>query len=171
MSGELTEIYLTLRQSLIWSVLRIVRDRQIAEDVAQETYIRARRAMDQGPVDQVEALLHRTARNLALDHLRRKGTRAKVEADGLAPGTVEQVAQDVLTIEDAIIERQRFGHLAQTLASLPKRAQAVMILSRLENWSNRRIADYLGVSERTVFNDLKMALGHCRDAIARYEKD
>lgn len=169
MSEELTEIYMTQRPLLVWSVLRIVRDRQVAEDVAQETYIRARLAMERGPVEHAEALLHRTARNLALDHLRRKGTRSLVEAEGMGAETVEQVAQDVPSIEDAIIGRQKLGQLARTLSGLPKRAQAVMILSRLENWSNRRIADYLGVSERTVFNDLKMALGHCRDAMTRYE--
>lgn len=40
-------------------------------------------------------------------------------------------------------------------------------MARLENLSNRAIAERLGVSERTVFNDLKLAMGHCRDALAR----
>ncbi|WP_460272145.1 RNA polymerase sigma factor [Celeribacter sp. ULVN23_4] len=162
---------MNMRQSLIWSVLRIVRDRQVAEDLTQETYIRVKKVADQGRVDHAEALIQRTARNLALDHLRRTGTRSKVETQGIAPGMIEQVAQDVPSIEDAIIERQRFGHMAQALASLPRRVQAVMILSRVDGWSNRRIAEYLGVSERTVFTDLKMALGHCRDAVARFEKE
>ncbi|QFQ89466.1 sigma-70 family RNA polymerase sigma factor [Paracoccus kondratievae] len=159
-----------VRQSLMWSVMRIVRDRQIAEDLTQETYIRAKKAMDQAPVEHVEAFLHQTARNLAVDHLRRKGTRSRIEvadADSLA---MQHVAEDVLSIEDAIIERQRFGLFAQALSGLPERARTVMILSRVENWPNRRIAEHLGISERTVFSDLKLAMGHCRDAVARYEK-
>ena len=170
MSGELTEIFLDVRQSLLWNVVRIVRDFQVAEDLTQETYIRATKAVDSGPVDNVEAFLHRTARNLALDHLRRRGTRARVEAEGLDTDHVQQIGQDIPSIEDVIIERQRLGHIAKALSGLPKRAQAVILLSRLENWSNRRIAEYLGVSERTVFNDLKMAMGHCRDALLKYDR-
>ena len=168
--GALANIFMGARQSLMWSVMRIVRDRQIAEDLTQETYIRVMKAMDQAPVEHVEAFLHQTARNLAFDHLRRKGTRSRIEAADADPVAVQHVAQDVVSIEDAIIERQRFDRFAQALSGLPRRAQAVMILSRVENWPNRRIAGHLGISERTVFNDLKLAMGHCRDAVARYEK-
>lgn len=168
--GALINVFMGARQSLMWSVMRIVRDQQIAEDLTQETYIRAKKAMDQTPVEHVEAFLHQTARNLAFDHLRRKGVRSQIEAADADRAAVQHVVQDALSIEDAIIERQRFGRFAQALSSLPKRAQAVMILSRVENWSNRRIAEHLGISERTVFNDLKLAIGHCRDAVARYEK-
>lgn len=167
--AALTDIFMGARPSLMWSVMRIVRDRQVAEDLTQETYIRVSKAMTQAPVEHVEAFLHQTARNLALDHLRRKGTRAWIEATDADPAAVQLVAQDVPSIEDAIIERQRFGRFAKALSGLPKRAQAVMILSRVENWPNRRIAEHLGISERTVFNDLKRAMGHCRDAVARYE--
>ena len=44
--GALTNIFMGARQSLMWSIMRIVRDRQIAEDLTQEAYIRAKKAMD-----------------------------------------------------------------------------------------------------------------------------
>ena len=170
MSHVLTDIFMNTRPSLVWTVMRIVHDPQVAEDLIQETWIRASNAMQQEPVEHVEAFLHQIARNLALDHLRRKGTRSRVEAEGLAPAAVEQVPGDVVSIEEGIIERQRLGHFVQALSGLPERVQAVMILARVHNWPNRRIAGHLGISERTVFNDLRMALGHCRDALIRYEK-
>ena len=40
----------------------------------------------------------------------------------------------------------------------------------MEEWTNARIAQHLGVSERTVFNDLKLAMAHCRDALARSDR-
>ncbi len=170
MSGVLISIFSDTRQSLIWNVMRIVRDRQIAEDLAQETYIRASKAMEHGSISHVEAFLHQTARNLAIDHLRRMATRSRVEAENIDPSVVLQVCQDVPSTEDALIERQRLAHLSRALAGLPARTQTVMLLSRVENWPNSRIADYLGISERTVFNDLKLAMGHCRDALVRYER-
>ncbi len=170
MNDALTNTFMGVRPSLIWAVMRIVHDPQVAEDLTQETWIRARRQAEQEPIEHVEAFLHQIARNLALDHLRRKGTRIHVESAAPDPGAVEQIPGNVVSIEDAIIERQRFDHFARALSGLPKRAQAVMILARVENWPNRRIAEHLGISERTVFNDLKMAMGHCRDALTRYEK-
>lgn len=170
MSAALNALFNLHRRSLLWTVMRIVRDPHTAEDLAQETYIRAKRAFDEGTVEHPEGFLHQTARNLALDHLRKAGTRAAVETDGLEGGAAETVASQVVSIEDAIIERQRFSAFKTALQGLPKRAQAVLILSRIEHWPQHRIAEHLGVSERTVFNDLKMAMAHCRDAIARHER-
>ena len=170
MSVALNSIYASERQSLLSTVLRIVRDPQIAEDLAQETYIRAKRAIERGPIEHIEGYLHQTARNLALDYLRRKKTRNSVETDSADPSVIDFVSSDVVSIEDAIIERQKFHRFAHALAGLPSRTQAVLILSRIDEWPQAKIAEHLGVSERTVFNDLKLALGHCRDILQRFEK-
>jgi RNA polymerase sigma factor (sigma-70 family) len=165
MSGTLNAAFLLHRRSLMWSVMRIVRDPQTAEDLAQETYLRATRAAESGPIEHLEAFLHQTARNLALDHLRRRRTRGSVEVDGLNDADVEMVPANIPTLETAIIERERFRRFRDALGALPERAQSVVVLSRIEGWSNIRIAAHLGISERTVFNDLKLAMAHCRDAL------
>lgn len=170
MSLALNSVYASQRQSLLSTVFRIVRDAQIAEDLAQETYIRAKRAIDSAPIEHIEGYLHQTARNLALDYLRRKKTRSSVESETTDPSVIDVIASDVISIEDAIIERQKFHQFKHALAGLPKRAQAVLILSRIDEWPQAKIAEHLGISERTVFNDLKLALGHCRDILQRYEK-
>lgn len=151
--------------------MRIVRDPHSAEDITQETYIRAKKAFDEGTVEHPEGFLHHTARNLALDHLRRIGTRSAVETGGLDDLTVENVASDIVSLEAAIMQRQKFSVFEKALRGLPDRAQNVLILAKFEGWAHHRIADHLGISERTVFNDLKAAMLHCRDAIARYEKN
>lgn len=170
MSAALNAIFALHRRSLLWTVMRIVRDPHTAEDLAQETYIRAKRAFDEGTVEHPEGFLHQTARNLALDHLRRANVRGAFETRDLEEATAENVPSQVVSIEDAIIERQRFSAFTEALQGLSKRAQAVLILSRIEDWPQHRIAERLGVSERTVFNDLKMAMAHCRDAMARHER-
>jgi RNA polymerase sigma factor (sigma-70 family) len=149
--------------------MRIVRDPQTAEDLAQTTYLRAHKAVENGRVDHLEGFLHQTARNLALDHLRRRRTRAGAELEGLDDALVASVSDGTPSIEQALIQKQMFGVFQQALAALPKRAQTVLVLSRIEEWSNVRIADHLGISERTVFNDLKLAMAHCRDAMARLD--
>ncbi len=149
--------------------MRIVRDPQTAEDLAQETYLRAARAAESGPIEHLEAFLYQTARNLALDHLRRHRTRGNVQVDGLNTTEIEKVPANIPTPETVIIERERFHRFRQALSALPERAQTVVMLSRVEGWQNGRIARHLGVSERTVFNDLKLAMVHCRDALQRLD--
>lgn len=149
--------------------MRIVRDPQVAEDVAQETYLRARRAIDNGPIDHLEGYLHQTARNLALDHLRRQGVRKNVETEGVDGELLTEIPADIPSIEQAIIERQKLGIFSEALSSLPERAQRVLVLSRIDEWTNAKIAAHLGISERTVFNDLKLAMAHCREALSRRE--
>jgi len=151
--------------------MRIVRDPQTAEDLVQETYLRATRAAESGPIDHLEAFLHRAARNLALDHLRRCKTRRGVEVDGLSDPAVEMVQANAPSLEAAIIERERFHRFKAELSALPERARNIVLLSRLEGWPNSRIASHLGVSERTVFNDIKLAMAHCREALLRLDRE
>lgn len=150
--------------------MRIVRDAQTAEDLAQEAYIRLHKAVESGTIEHLEAYLYQTAKNLALDHLRRNKVCKAVETDGLDDGAINEVPHNIPSIEQVIIDRQKLLWFKNALSGLPLRAQAVIALSRIEEWSNKRIAEHLGVSERTVFSDLKLAMAHCRDAMAQHER-
>lgn len=159
----------TPARSLMWSVMRIVGDAQVAEDFAHDAYLRVRGAMEAGPIEHIEAFLHQTARNLALDYQRRRRMRCAVELEAEDDDALCDIADNRLSQELAIIEREKFSAFGRALSGLPSRAQQVMILSRIEEWSNRQIAEHLGVSERTVFNDLKTAMAHCRERLARLD--
>lgn len=169
MLAALNNVFLLNRKSLMWSALRIVRDPQTAEDVTHETYVRARKAIESGPIDHIEAFLHQTARNLAIDHLRRKRMRGSVERHDDAEHAVANVPANLPSPEDTLIQRERLRLLDDALSQLPMRAQTVWILSRVEKWPHPKIAEHLGVSQGTVFNDLKLAVAHCHDALARID--
>lgn len=96
MSAALNAIFALHRRSLLWTVMRIVRDPDTAEDLAQETYIREKWAFDEGAVEYPEGFLHQTARNLALDHVRRTNVRGSVETSDLNEALCENVAGQVL---------------------------------------------------------------------------
>ncbi|OCC05488.1 RNA polymerase subunit sigma-70 [Labrys sp. WJW] len=170
MAASLTSAFLLHRRSLMWSLMRIVRDPQIAEDLTQETYVRARQAIEAGPIDHIEAFLHQTARNLALDHARRNKMRAKFERHDASETEIANVAAEAPSAEAVVIQRERLKLLEETLARLPHRAQQVWRLSRVEKWPYPKIAEHLGVSANTVFNDLKLAMAHCHDALKRLDR-
>lgn len=121
--------------------MRIVRDQQAAEDVAQETYVRASKAIETGPIDHIEAFLYQTARNLAINHKRRLDMRGRIERDGLPEADVENIASSVPDQEADLIHRQRLQCLNEAVAKLPQRARTVWLLSRIEKWSYPKIAN------------------------------
>ncbi|WP_443089270.1 RNA polymerase sigma factor [Xylophilus sp.] len=151
--------------------MRIVRDSQAAEDVAQETYIRASKAIENGPIEHVEAFLFQTARNLALNHKRRCNMRGGIEREDVSDDDIANVAASIPSRETALIHRQRLHCVDAAIAKLPERARTVWLLSRIEKWPYPKIAEHLGVSPKTVFNDLKLAHAHCLDALAKIDRD
>lgn len=167
MSNTLDTIFIAQRQALTGSVLRLVRDRQVATDLTQETYLRAHKAAQQQEIIQIEAFLFRTARNLALDHLRRSRLRQTAAPSDPEADSVAHIASCAPTAETVLIDRENLRQLTEALRQLPERVRTVVRLSRIEEWPNKRIAAALDVSERTVLNDLKLAMMHCRDVMAR----
>lgn len=170
MTTVLTDVFLSHRKSLIWSVMRIVRDWQAAEDVAQETFIRARQAIENGRIDHLEAFLHQTARNLAIDFRRHRELHGSIERDDISEEDVANVAASIPSPEAQLMQSERLQLLDEAIKQLPERAQKVWYLNRVEKWSYPRIAAHLGVSPNTVFNDFKLAHGHCVAAMARIDR-
>ncbi|QIG52219.1 sigma-70 family RNA polymerase sigma factor [Nordella sp. HKS 07] len=169
--AQLNRVFLQHRRALWFAALRIVRDRQIAEDLAQEAYLRAFQASESAPIEHIEAYLYRTIRNLALDHLRRLRTRERYEDPQAADGQLDAIPADIPSIETALIERERLRLFEAALQSLPLRARRAWALSQVSAWSYDRIARHLGVSRNTVYNDVKLVMGHCADALARFDRE
>ncbi|QKP78831.1 RNA polymerase sigma factor [Methyloligella sp. GL2] len=169
MSARLTAVFMSRRQALMGNVMRIVRDPQVAEDLAQETYLRARRAIEAGPIRHLEAFLNQTARNLAFDYIRHRRVRDRFEDRDIDHDNVVAVADEIPSAEEALIEKERLRHFDAALKSLPPRVRQAWKLSQVDGWSYAQIAEHLGVSRNTVYNDVKRALGHCYDALRRFE--
>lgn len=170
MSAILNAIFAMHRRSLMWTVLRIVRDHQTAEDLAQETYLKVHKALEERPVDHLESYLYQTARNLALDHKRKVKFRERFEDHDRSVEEISNVVADTTSAEDELIEQERQRIFEKTLAALPGRARQAWALFQIDGWTYQQIADHLGVSRNTVYNDIKLVLTHCREALTRLER-
>lgn len=133
-----------------------------AEDIVQETWLRAADKVGSGQaIRNIRAYLYRIAGNLSVDYLRRRSVRRHLEAASIEDGAAEAIACPSPNAEQALLAREWQARFEAALARLPVRARRVLLLSRVEGWSYPRIAGHLGISLRTVSNDMEKALGEC----------
>jgi RNA polymerase sigma-70 factor (ECF subfamily) len=126
--------------------LRLVGDRQEAEDVAQDAYLRVFRSLDgfRGEA-RFETWLYRIVTNAALNHLRRRGRFGDLAAE---PEDFETgVASEDPGPGEALGERDE---LERSLARLPEGMRVVVVLKDVYGLSCREIGDELGLAEGAV---------------------
>lgn len=153
-AGDLLKLFLAERSRLVRAIGRIVGSRATAEDIAQDTYVRLR---GQQVTGNDKGLLFRTARNLAIDHLRAGKVRA-----AYAETLPREETSDEPPADAAMIAREELEAFLAALRTLPERTQRVFLLNRLDGMSYKAIAAMLGVSVSTVEKDMIRALELCR---------
>jgi len=128
-------------------------DAHAAEDVLQDTFIQAWRALPRFRMEcALSTWLHRLAVNTALMALRARGQLPPHDADQealdglIAPGRCQDTGMD----------------LERAVARLPARARAVLVLHDIEGWKHHEIAEELGVAVGTSKAQLHRARGLLR---------
>jgi RNA polymerase sigma factor (sigma-70 family) len=142
-----------------------------AADATQETFLRLLSSAPRAAVDNPKAYLFQTARHIAFDHALRLRKRAGVECPVADPQAVLCVPCDAPSPEKTLIDQQQLRLFEEALLRLPARARTALLLSRMEGWTYPLIAEHLGVSANTVYNDVRMAMAHCMSVMARLERD
>ena len=138
-------------------VRRIAADDDLAQDYAQEAWIRAVRALPTFRGDaRFSTWLHRIAVNAALQALRRSETRTKREEPMPEQVPVAPVHRDALL-------RRR---LEEALDHLPEGMRQVIILHDVEGYTHEEIGDVLGVTSGTSKSQLFKARTKMRQMLA-----
>jgi RNA polymerase sigma-70 factor (ECF subfamily) len=138
-------------------VRRIAGDDDLAQDYAQEAWIRAIRALPTFRGDaRFSTWLHRIAVNAALQALRKTETRRKRE--GPSPVDIPIAPQH----RDALLQKQ----LEQALDGLPEGMRRVLILHDVEGYTHEEIGDVLGVTAGTSKSQLFKARSKMRVMLA-----
>ena len=152
------------KDAMVAYLTRLTGDRDRAEDLAQETFLRLFR----GAPDYVErgllrAYLYRIATNLARSEERR-ARRLRLLASLLGPAAEhEPAASPAGLLRD---ELQRQG--AAAVAALPLRWRAPLVLHEIEGWPYAEIAAQLGLREGTVKSRIHRGRTRLRRALEPY---
>lgn len=162
--GLLVEKY---RRKIVRLISRMVRDPDEMEDVAQETFIKAYRALPQFRGEAAfYTWLYRIAVNTAKNHLvsRRKDlptVSAQAVNDEDEPDD-RLVAQDIGTPESELISKQVAIAVNQAVDALPEELRQAITLREIEGLSYEEIAESMGCPIGTV----RSRIFRAREAIA-----
>jgi RNA polymerase sigma-70 factor (ECF subfamily) len=156
-SLDTAALFAAYRDRIYRYVLRLVRDRAEAEDLTQETFLRAyRRQESLRDPDAVGGWLYRIATHVCLDRLRQRSARVSADGEGAPP--LEQTPAPTPPV-DEITERNETSVCVQRcLEALPDTYRAVILLYEGHSLTAAEIAALLGLKLTTV----KMRLHRAR---------
>jgi RNA polymerase sigma-70 factor (ECF subfamily) len=154
-----------LHQRRVYGVaLRIVRAHDVADDVAQEAFLRAWRSLDRFELGRpFGPWVCRIAANLAVNHVR--SPRAREE--GLPEGHAETKAEAKGPLAE-VLDAEAARMLDAAMAELPREQRAVLVMRTVEELSYAEIAVALGISQGTVMSRLYRARERVAVALRPY---
>lgn len=159
--GAFNELVRRHREGVINVVYRLCADANLAEDAAQEAFIRAWRGLaSYRPRSAFRNWLYRIATNITLDVLRRERETVDIEQLSLAASDSGP--------EATLVGRERGEQVQRAVLSLPPASRAVLVLREYEGLSYREVAEALDIPIGTVMSRLNYARTRLREALAPY---
>ncbi len=147
---------------LLGDVYRIIPDEDTCQDLAQEVFVELwRKRSDLNIHTSLRAYLRRAAVNRALTHLKNQ-RRLSFEGDDDWQETADTSLADIGQKEEQESLEQA---LHRAIATLPEKCRIVFSLSRFEQCSHREIAEQLGISVKTIENQITKAMRMLRDIL------
>lgn len=134
------------------------------DDVVQESYCRLIKTRERRDVPSARAFLFRIARNIAIDFLRRE-RRSPVQA--VADLASIHAIDDLVTSAELLTREEKSRHLGEALASLPTRCREIVLLHKIKGIPQSSIARQLGLSEKTVANQVCRGVRRCEHYLRR----
>lgn len=154
------EVVVATAPSLYRLAARLLGSEQEAEDVLQDSYMKAWDALDRGKFDsrsRIETWLYRIVTNCALDALRRRH-----RSRGLGP-----LSEDLPDPGQSTDRGAALRELARWLRDLPEDQQAAIVLKEMEGMTSAEIGDVLGCTEGAVEQKLLRARATLRGRMDR----
>jgi RNA polymerase sigma-70 factor (ECF subfamily) len=138
--------------------LAVLRDRAEAEDVAQESLLRAYRNFHRlRDRSTFRSWLVRIAWRMAIDHRRSRKRRERREDEAAVYAIREMGSAGWQDAEKLAASREFERRLNEELDSLPEKLRMVMIMAAIEGYDTREVAQLLQLPEGTVKSRLRLA--------------
>jgi RNA polymerase sigma-70 factor (ECF subfamily) len=167
-------------------IFRMVRDRELAEDLSQDTFVKVLNHIDRyRPEFKLSSWLFKIANNVAIDHLRRRqldtvsmsGSPHAETTEAIEATSFDIVAQQESALDE--MEARELGSaIEQAIAKLRPEYRSCIMLRHVEGRSYEEIAATLDLPLGTVKtyihrarHELRRALGHLREGAQAEEEE
>jgi RNA polymerase sigma-70 factor, ECF subfamily len=165
--------YLTRKyhRSMISFLFRMVRNQAVAEELAQEVFLRVYRSRESYRAEaKFTTWLYRIATNLAVNHARdtrheRSAQTVYLDAPDEETGTTPDVADDELTVEQRMMRDERMAAIRSHVMALPERQRMAVLMHKYQGMDYRQIGDVLKLSESATKSLLFRAYQTLRDKL------
>lgn len=170
--AELVELY---QQRLVTIMHHLVGNKEEAEDLAQEVFLRVYRTRKRyRPRAKFSTWLFTIANNLALNALRSRQRKPVVPLDvrdsgPLGPRPAEQLVRDRQHQPSERMQQQELAEIVQqALSELNERQRAAVVLNKFEDMNYAEIAEIMNLTTKAVKSLLSRARENLRHALKQY---
>jgi RNA polymerase sigma-70 factor (ECF subfamily) len=141
------------RKPIIHFMYRMVHNQAVAEELAQEVFLRVYRSRETYRAEaRFSTWLYRIATNLGVNHARdtrheRSASTVYLDEPDADTGTTPDVPDTHPTAEAGILRRERLNAIRQHVLALPERQRMAVLMHKYEGMDYRQIGDVLKLSE------------------------
>lgn len=142
--------------------LHFFRNPTRAEDVAQDTFLRAYRFLHTyDPARKFSTWLYAIARNQCIDRQREDARRSQVDVDSVSPGYLAAAPSE--SPHQLLEDRENRERLLGAIGALPEKYRAPVLLCYVEGLGYQEISEILGIS----LNNTKIRIHRAKKMILR----
>ena len=141
------------RRPMISFMYRMARNAAVAEDLAQEVFLRVYRSRANYQASaKFSTWLYRIATNLAVNHARdtrheRAENMVSMDEPDEDTGLTVDVADGSLSAEESLVRRERMAAIRRRVQALPERQRMAVLLHKYQQMDYRQISQVLKLSE------------------------
>jgi RNA polymerase sigma-70 factor (ECF subfamily) len=152
------------KQKVYTHILIKLKDRELADDVFQDTWIKVVNTLKAGKYNEEGKFLPwlmRIAHNLVIDHFRRNKKMPKVrESEDFSPFSI--ISSELPNVDEQMIQDQIYDDVRSLIAQLPEEQRQVVIMRHYNEMSFKEIAEATDVSINTALGRMRYALINMR---------
>lgn len=160
------DVLLQRHQARVFSyIMNIVKDKDLADDLFQETFVKAIVTINQGRYTEngkFPAWITRIAHNLIIDYFRQEKSLAQLSCDDGNVNILNRKELSDETIEDSIVREQILNDVRLLVGQLPPLQREVLEMRYYQDMSFKEIAENTGVSINTALGRMRYAILNLR---------
>jgi RNA polymerase sigma-70 factor (ECF subfamily) len=159
---------------VIHFLYRMVHNQAVAEELAQEVFLRVYRARDSYRAEaKFTTWLYRIATNLAVNNARdtkqeRSAQTIYLDAPDPETGTTPDVADDDPSVEQRLMKDERMAAIRNHVMALPERQRMAVLMHKYQGMDYKQIGDVLKLSESATKSLLFRAYQTLRDKLKEF---